>query len=86
VNMYVTYDEEADVLAVDFGVRTERTGSRDYGDSRFVEFNERGEPICVEFLVASEGIDLTGIPFADEIRAALHRVGVLLETKVQTSA
>ncbi|MEX1022227.1 MAG: DUF2283 domain-containing protein [Dehalococcoidia bacterium] len=84
--MHVTYEEEGDILAVDFGERTERTGSRDFGGGRFVEFNSNGDPIGVEFLSASRGIDLTDIPRGDEIHDTLHRLGAMLDSKVQSPA
>ena len=87
MQMYVTYDEEADVLFAKWGTREpgDGGGSRDCGLGRFVEFDAYGK-LAVEFLDASHGVDLAGIPNADEIRAALRRLGALIETQVGTPA
>jgi uncharacterized protein YuzE len=88
MQMYVTYDEEADVLFAKWGTREpgDGGGSRDFGFGRFVEFDAHGKPVAVEFLDASHGVDLAGIPNADEIRAALRRLGALIEAQVGTPA
>lgn len=83
---YITYDREADVLFVQWAEREPgKTGSRDFGGMRFVEFNEADEPVAIEFLDASQGIDLDGIPQADVILEAIQGLGGMLTSKVHAA-
>lgn len=80
--MYIAYDEQGDVLHVEFRARTGPGYSREYPGDRFVEYDEGG-PLGIEFLHASAGIDLDGMPEADGIEAALRSLAVLLDRSVQ---
>lgn len=74
-HVFVTYDSRADVLFVGFE-RPEGSprGSRDHGGGRLVEYGSDGTPFAVEFLDASVGVDLTGLPLEAEIREALQNL------------
>jgi uncharacterized protein YuzE len=71
--MIIEYNDEADALYIAF----EHVGAsapkkqRELDDRRIVDLDEDGEPIGVEFLDYSEGIDLEGVPRAEEIAQAL---------------
>lgn len=80
--MLITYDPLADVIAVTFreiepgGLR----GSRPLDDTRLLNIDHEGEIVGVEFLEASDGIRLQGVPRADEIEAALGNLrGLFIE-------
>jgi len=61
------YDAEDDILYVRLGSGAVAR-SRAFGDSRIVDFNAGGQPIGVEFIGASAGVDLSGIPEGERIR------------------
>lgn len=71
--MIIEYDDEADALYVAF----ERVGSGDsihqavLDDRRTIDYDQYGEPIGVEFLDYSDGINIEGVPRAEEIAQAL---------------
>ncbi len=69
----VTFYRDDDTLRVDladapFGY------TREYGETRHVFFSTTGQPISVEFLFVSEGIDLSDLPARDLINEALRSV------------
>jgi len=84
VSPYITYDEQSDVLYVEFRQADGDTLSRDAGSNRFVESDGDGV-VSIEFLTASAGIDLTGLPHADEIAQALDRLRALLAGQAATA-
>ena len=75
--MRVTYSPRADTLYVEISDRAvayttdvSRRGCYEHG----IDYAEDDTPVGVEFLNASRGVDLSDIPRADEIAAALERV------------
>lgn len=60
----IQYDHEADVLYVRLaaGVVVARTVELD--DARLIDYSADGAVVGLEFLDASEGIDLSDVPFA----------------------
>ncbi len=80
--MYIAYDEQGDILHVEFRARTGAGHSRELPGDRFVEYDDAG-PLGVEFLHAGMGIDLDGIPDAAGIAEALKLVSTLLGSAVQ---
>ena len=75
----LTYDTEVDVIHVRFrdlneGEVVARTEHVD--EFRNVDYDAAGEPIGVEFLFASDGVDLAELPHAEEIREALRLIPV----------
>ena len=72
--VFIEYDPEADVLFVRL-VHLDPgsvAGARALDDRRLVHVDERGTPLGVEFLGASAGLDLTGVPEAAAIAAAVR--------------
>jgi uncharacterized protein YuzE len=69
----VQYDPEVDALY--FVLRSVEPGgvqgTRQLDERRLVHLDQDGEPVGVEILFATEGIDLDGLPEADQIRLAL---------------
>ena len=83
--MYVSYDEEGGILYVQFRERRAEAASRDHGGDRYLEYDDLG-PLAVEFLHASAGIDLSGIPEAEAVARALRSLSQLLAASVRLSA
>lgn len=67
--MMFEYDQEIDVLYVVFKSvgPGEVKRSRSLDERRLLDLDAEGEPVGVEFLCASEGVHLDGVPRADEI-------------------
>ena len=80
--MYVTYDDEADVLYVRYREEGEYAFSRDHGDGRYVEYDVDGLPMGVELIGASRGVDISGLPDADEIARGIRGLSTLLGDRV----
>lgn len=75
-DLMLSFDAVTDVLYVSFAT-VEPGGvkrSRQLDDVRLVDYDADGEVVGVEFLGASEGIDLEEVPRADEIRRLLATV------------
>lgn len=49
--------------------------TKDLDDSRIIDYDETGQPTGVEFLFVSQGINLTHVPEARRIAAALTDAG-----------
>jgi uncharacterized protein YuzE len=79
----ISYDPLADVVHVLF--RAVPAGgiaeSESIDDCRLVNFDGAGEPVGVEFLEASHGIQVDGVPRAVEIEEALASLRSLLELR-----
>jgi uncharacterized protein YuzE len=69
----VRFDPEADAIAVDFRERGpgDVARTRQMDERRLIDYGADGEPLGVEFLFVSDGIDLADVPRADEVRRAL---------------
>ena len=71
--MQVRYDPEADAIYVSLREHDGQLRSRNAGDwRRVVDYDEAGEPVGVELLAVSTGLDLDGLPEADAIGAAIR--------------
>ncbi len=74
--LFVTYDPDADALYVRLrhvgpgGIR----GARELDESRHVDYDYEDAPVGVEFLNASDGVDLEDVPMAAEIRVILEQL------------
>ena len=70
----IEYDPEADAIFASFRHINpgEDRGARVLDDCRMVHYDEADQVIGVEFLEVSDGIDLAGVPCAEEIAAALR--------------
>jgi uncharacterized protein YuzE len=72
--MMVKYDDEVDVLYVAFRHIGPGDSKQQWllDDRRIIDVDAEGEPLGVEFLCYSDGIDLEGVPRAEEIAHALE--------------
>jgi len=71
----VTYDEENDVLYVVLSDR-DVSKTRALDDLRLVDYDDKNEPAGIEFISASDGLDLTGAPSLLLIRQMLDDAGI----------
>jgi uncharacterized protein YuzE len=69
----ISYDTGSDAMFVWFRDRTSTTRTRVLDENRFIKIDDNGI-VGMEFLEVSRGIDLEGVPNADEIRKALEAV------------
>lgn len=73
MGVYIRFDPEVD--AVYAALRRLKPGeavkTRQLDERRLVDYDAAGEPIGVELLYVSDGIDFDGLPRANEIREAL---------------
>lgn len=72
----LTYDAEVDALYASFReiADGEVARSRKLTRRTILDLDVSGEPIGVELLWVSEGVDLEGVPHADDIMQALDRL------------
>jgi uncharacterized protein YuzE len=71
--VFVTYDSEADALYVYLvaqDAHVDRT--EEFGDGRQVDYDVQGRVVGVEFLDASRGIDIEGLPEAERLAEAVR--------------
>ena len=66
--MRIKYDPEADAIYIKLSNAPYAYG-KDLDDSRRIDYDVNGNPKGIELLCVSRGINLSGLPFADEIRA-----------------
>ena len=75
----ITYDQDADAIAIDFVPR--RPGDTDHTEEldefRRVDYHGAGEPLGLDLTFVSEGIKLDGLPHRDEVAAALRSLAAL---------
>ena len=71
--MEVRYDPEADAIYVTLREHHGRLQSRNAGDwRRVIDYDDAGEPVGVELLAVSTGLDLDGLPEAEAIGKAIR--------------
>ncbi|MDP2327231.1 MAG: DUF2283 domain-containing protein [Dehalococcoidia bacterium] len=70
----IRFDPDADALYVYYQHITPGDVARteELGDGRQVDYSASGEVLGVEFLGVSHGVNLVGVPRADEVGAALR--------------
>ena len=75
-NGYIEFDQEADVLYVCLtpGATIDKTVSLD--DLRLIDYSNDGAVVALEFLDASEGIDLSDVPFAHRAEQLIRESGL----------
>ncbi len=82
--LQVRYDPEADAVYVSFR-EVEAGGIRDsleLDESRHVDYDHNDQIVGIEFLKVRDGINLDGVPHADDIRHALEQLlGTRLTSK-----
>jgi uncharacterized protein YuzE len=73
MGVYIRFDPEVDAIYA--ALRRHEPGeavrTRQLDERRMIDYDVEGEPIGVELLYVSEGIDFEGLPRAEEIREAL---------------
>ena len=70
-----TYDREADAVYIRLSERPYAFGE-DIDHERRVDYAEDGTPVGIELLCVSQGVDLSNLPDADEVTAALRQLGI----------
>lgn len=71
--MFVSYDSDADAVYVRFERDApEVVETREIDTWRYADYGADGTVIGIEFLRASHGIDLEGVPHATEVREAIR--------------
>lgn len=70
---YATYDKDIDILTVTFLENETAYSTRTLDDRRMIDLTDDGRVISVEFVDASTGIDLSEIPFRQEIERLIRR-------------
>lgn len=68
----IQFDPEGDALYVALEDSDGEVESEQLDEFRIIDYDEDGSPVGVEFLFVSRGLDLTGIPHADRIAAAIR--------------
>jgi len=71
---YVTYDDDADVLYVYLN-DGEVAETRNLGDLRLIDYSADGGVVGIEFVSASNGVELDSVPFAPTVAAAIGDSG-----------
>lgn len=69
--MYLTYDEQADAVYVQFR-RSTVTRTEELSDNVAVDYDAEGRPLGVEFLNVSIGIDLDQVPRRAQVAKLLE--------------
>lgn len=69
--MYLTYDEQADAVYVQFR-RSTVTRTEELSDGVAVDYDAEGRPLGVEFLNVSLGIDLDQVPRRAQVAKLLE--------------
>lgn len=74
--MLVRFDSESDAIYVSFREVDPGASQRTDRVSQWtiVDYDADGEPLGVELLFVSQGLDLTGVPHRSEIAEALRRI------------
>ena len=75
----VTFDREADMLYVTLADGDVHE-TRAFGDLRMVDYSAEGEVLGVEFVSASHGVDLTGLPLRAKVESAIGAIGFQVST------
>ncbi len=69
--MHLTYDEAADAVYVYF-TRNEVDRTDEVSSQVYVDYDANGDPVGIEFLDVSDGIDLNDIPRRDDVARLLE--------------
>ena len=71
--MELRYDPDADAIYVALREHEGKVRSRNAGDwRRVIDYDDAGEPVGIELLAVSTGVDLEGLPEARAIGAAIR--------------
>ena len=72
----IEHDPQADAIYVRLAPAERGGETRDLGHGRYVDYGPDGRPLGVELLFVSRGVDVAGLPAADEIATVLRRRGI----------
>ena len=72
--MQIRYDSEADAMKVMLSEPQGATSTGILDDFRFLHYDETGEVYAVEFIEVSKGVNLDGVPCADEIAETIRNL------------
>lgn len=75
---HVTYDQETDILYVRLQVG-ESAKQTFLDDARIIDRSADGAILGVEFLGASDGVDLVDVPFAQTVQRLINESGLGLK-------
>jgi uncharacterized protein YuzE len=70
-----TYDPEADVLYVQLTGGEMAATQKFLDDRRILDYSADGAVVGVEFICASEGVDLSDVPFAQSVESLIGQSG-----------
>jgi len=74
-DMRIEHDKAADAMYIHIGTGLYARGE-DLDDERRVDYDSGGAPIGVELLCVSQGVNIEGLPDADEIARVLKGQGI----------
>lgn len=74
-DMQIEYDNAADAIYIHIETGSYARGE-DLDDERRVDYDSSGTPIGVELLCVSQGVNIGGLPHADEIAGILEARGI----------
>lgn len=84
--MFVSYDSDADAVYVKLRPDiAEPAETRELDTWRYLDYADDGGLVGVEFLRASHGIELTGVPESDRVAAAIRALPDLAERFLRAS-
>lgn len=72
----VDYDREADVLYVRLAPNAKVAKTHPLDDMRLIDYSEDGAVVGIEFIDASEGVELGGVPFARKVEQLIGDAGL----------
>lgn len=72
---YVTFDEDADALYV-YLTAADVAETRNLSDLRLIDYSADGAVVGIEFISASQGVDLDSVPFRPTVAAAIGDSGL----------
>jgi len=75
-NTSIEYDEEADVLYVRLAASAPVRRTVAIDDSRLIDYSEDGVVLGLEFIDASQGIDLRDLPFGPTAEQLIGDAGL----------
>jgi len=73
--MQIEHDKAADAIYIHIGTGSYARG-KDLDDVRRVDYDSSGAPVGVELLCVSQGVNIEGLPHADEMAGLLEARGI----------
>lgn len=72
----VEYDPEVDVLYVRLAPHARVAKTHPLDDMRLIDYSEDGAVVGIEFIDASEGVELSDVPFARKVEKIIGDAGL----------